>query len=224
MRQPSFSILWLLLAPQLEAHQMPTAIRKMPPDQGAKFHHEYCAFVDPDTSSPTHAPAHAHAAARRSLDHGDRALPWANASAELPFRPPFALLADLENGTGGDTPAPWRLFHRARAALALLEKRQWACPKGTRSCDTIGHPNSCCNESETCVPVEDTGLGPVGCCPAGAACGGGVVGCADGSTACASEIGGGCCLPGYICQGVGCTFFFSLPQANPLDRADKRWC
>ncbi|KAL1839698.1 hypothetical protein VTJ49DRAFT_1235 [Mycothermus thermophilus] len=212
MRRLPFSI-WLLFAPQLEARQMPTAIRKMPPDQGAKFYHEHCAFADPDTSSPTHVHAAAAAAARRSLDHDDKTLLWANASAELPLRPPFALLATLESGNDDDRPPPWHLFRRARAALALLEKRQWACPKGTRSCDDIGYPNSCCDESETCVSVQDTGLGPVGCCPAGATCGGGVLNCADGSTACASEIGGGCCLPGYVCQGVGCVPSISIaPQ------------
>ena len=58
--------------------------------------------------------------------------------------------------------------------------------------------------------VQDTGLGPVGCCPKGTSCSGGVSGCTDGSTGCASDIGGGCCIPGFVCQGVGCEYSFSF--------------
>jgi len=211
--------LWLLLTAQIEAReaaqarsptqqQLPTAVRKMPPDQGAKFHHEYCAFAEHDLAStfPSHRHPHAAIAARQSLEDDDARRIWANASAELPLRPPFALLSGPEQDEEPkEPPPPWALFRRAASALALLEKRQWACPTGTKGCSAIGYPNSCCGEGETCMEVPDTGLGPVGCCPAGATCGGGILNCADGSTACGSEIGGGCCIPGFVCQGVGCT-------------------
>ncbi|KAL2157369.1 hypothetical protein VTH06DRAFT_6187 [Thermothelomyces fergusii] len=190
----------------------------MPADRGAKFLHEFCAFGQEDhttfapaSSRPrtatTGAAAAAAAIAARSLHDADGARRlWANASAELSLRPPFALLLSEPEFPGADdgTAAAWGLFRRAASALALLEKRQWACPGGTRSCASIGFPNSCCGVDETCVEVADTGLGPVGCCPSGATCSGGVSGCADGSTACGSDIGGGCCIPGFVCMGIGC--------------------
>ncbi|KAK4153919.1 hypothetical protein C8A00DRAFT_43234 [Chaetomidium leptoderma] len=226
--------LWLLLTAQIEAreqtqttkspsdqHGLPTAIRKMPPDQGAMFHHEYCAFAEHAAFAPAshnHKPhaAIAAIAARSAHESDDARRTWANASAELPMRPPFALLSGPEgeeNRDGTPPPAPaWDLVRRAASALAFLERRQWACPSGTNSCSSIGFPNSCCGEGETCMEVPDTGLGPVGCCPSGATCGGGISGCADGNTACGSEIGGGCCIPGFVCQGVGSS---SQPQPPP---------
>jgi hypothetical protein len=205
--------LWLLLTAQIEAreqsqidsqHPPPTAVRKMPPDQGAKFHHEYCAFGDHQAFAPASHKPHPAIAARGAQDEDDARRIWANASAELLPRPPFALLSDPESQDESTSPAG-SLFRRAALALAFLEKRQWECPGGTTRCSSIGFPNSCCGEGEKCMEVTDTGLGPVGCCPAGATCGGGITECADGSTPCGSNIGGGCCIPGFVCRGVGCT-------------------
>lgn len=224
--------LWLLVAAQIEAREqaragenghhealiLPTAIRKMPADRGAKFHHEYCAFGDDTTLVPASGRPLAAAIAARSLHDADDARRlWANASAELSLRPPFALLAEpefpgeveAEHDEKKSMGLAWSLFRRAASALALLEKRQWACPSGTTSCSSIGYPNSCCGRDETCVEVPDTGLGPVGCCPEGASCSGDISDCADGSTACESDIGGGCCIPGFVCMGVGCTSDFT---------------
>ncbi|KAK3301334.1 uncharacterized protein B0H64DRAFT_471272 [Chaetomium fimeti] len=215
--------LWLLLAAQIEAREQaqvdpqqpaPTAVRKMPADQGAKFHHEYCAFGDHQAFAPASHKPHAAIAARGAQDEDDARRIWANASAELLPRPPFALLSDSES-RDENTPAAGGLFRRAALALAFLEKRQWQCPDGTNSCSSIGFPNSCCGEGEKCMEVPDTGLGPVGCCPAGATCGGGIAECADGSTPCASDIGGGCCIPGFVCRGVGCIRSSSNPPPPP---------
>ena len=60
------------------------------------------------------------------------------------------------------------------------------------------------------MEVLDTGLGPVGCCPDGAKCGGGVDGCGEGGAECPSELGGGCCFKGWECAGFGCKFFLSF--------------
>ncbi|KAL2115662.1 hypothetical protein VTJ04DRAFT_9917 [Mycothermus thermophilus] len=190
---------WLLLLPQLAgaSQLLPTAIRKMPPDRNAKFHHEYCAFADPDEEQ---LPA-ALLARRFSSSNNHHQPQWSNTSTPISPFPPFALLASSSSSGHNDDPPPWFLFRRAKAAL---ERRQWACPVGTQSCASIGFPNSCCGQDETCISIEDTGLGPVGCCPAGATCGGGVHGCVNGGMACASEIGGGCCLEGFVCEGVGC--------------------
>ena len=125
---------------------------------------------------------------------------------ELAYRPPFAVAMDDRQAASPAGRFELLVRHAARAALARLERRQWACPAGTGSCEAIGYPNSCCPSEEACVEVQDTGLGPVGCCPAGATCGGGVSGCSDGSMPCGSDIGGGCCIPGFVCQGVGCEF------------------
>lgn len=217
--------LWLLLAAQAKAHERrnePTAVRKMPADQGAKFHHEYCAFEDsphqmpqgvshgifaPDTPPPPAA-----LAARSTHDTDDARRLWANSSAELSVRAPFGVLFGSDEQQTEDREKrdqeKWNILRRAASALSQLNQRQWACPRGTTSCAAIGFPHSCCGQDETCMAVDDTGLGPVGCCPAGATCSGGISGCAGGSTACDSEVGGGCCIPGWVCQGVGCTFFF----------------
>ncbi|KAK3685470.1 hypothetical protein B0T22DRAFT_219039 [Podospora appendiculata] len=207
--------LWLVVTSHLEAHalaqaQHPTAIKKMPPDQGEKFYPEYCAFPDHGTFAPPaqapFAPAAAAAAAAKAIAPRHLA---ANASAQIPYLPPFAPLLDDDDDEHQEQriipAAPGRsIFGRAAEALARLERRQWACPAGTSNCAGIGFPNSCCQTGERCVQITDTGLGKVGCCPAGATCGGTITSCTDGNTPCASEIGGGCCIPGFVCQGVGC--------------------
>ncbi len=77
-------------------------------------------------------------------------------------------------------------------------------PSGTASCAGIGYPNSCCSTSDNCFVITDTGYGPVGCCPSDTTCGGTISGCDYPNTACADNLGGGCCIPNYICAGVGC--------------------
>lgn len=211
--------LWLLVAAHIDAQaQLPTAIRKMSPDGGEKFFPEYYAFADSDEYAEILPPARA-AAARRAFDEADAQLLAANGSAQLGFRPPFAPhrapdeAGDLRDiraadvvGRRGDGLRGRAMFGRAAEVLAQLEKRDWACPTGTNSCESIGYPNSCCQADETCVVVTDTGLGNVGCCPSGQTCSGAVSNCTNGSTACPSSLGGGCCIAGYICEGVGCMF------------------
>ena len=237
--------LWLLIAARIEAQagqqpsQLPTAIRRMSPDQGEKFFHDYAAFPESDLSSQADFLADVRAAsapplaARRYalVDEADADLLAANASAELTFRPPFAphFESDLKldqqsrlDGGGDESKRSWHaleVFRRAASALSILQGRQWSCPGGTNSCSNIGFPNSCCATGETCVKITDTGLGSVGCCPSGSNCGGSISNCAPGNTPCASDIGGGCCIPGFVCQGVGCKFaclsfgFAAFPRA-----------
>lgn len=84
-------------------------------------------------------------------------------------------------------------------------KRDFKCPEGTNDCSSIGAPNSCCNTGDTCISIEDTGLGSVGCCSGGQSCRGKISCDTDsGYTDCRGSPNGGCCLPGYTCQGVGC--------------------
>ncbi|KAL4930133.1 putative GPI anchored protein [Aspergillus undulatus] len=105
------------------------------------------------------------------------------------FHPPFALglerLADLRSSP--------------------LARREFECPTGTSACSSINRPDSCCGTDETCVVVEDTGSGDVGCCPAGQDCSGTIGSCWEGYTSCPSSLGGGCCFPGYECVEDGCS-------------------
>ncbi|CAK7220466.1 hypothetical protein SBRCBS47491_004198 [Sporothrix bragantina] len=123
------------------------------------------------------------------------------------YLPPFSIHHEAsDDGHENDSSdnAPLELFRRATDALSRLQKRQWGCPTGTSSCESIGYPYSCCSTTETCYKVTDTGLGPVGCCPSGETCGGAVSDCTSDSTACPESLGGGCCIAGYVCEGVGC--------------------
>ncbi|OAA68675.1 hypothetical protein SPI_00870 [Niveomyces insectorum RCEF 264] len=132
------------------------------------------------------------------------------AAQDVPFPPsylpPFSVHQEDRPAAAAasDDEFAWELFRRAADALARLQRRQWGCPTGTTSCEAIGYPYSCCTNGETCYKVEDKGLGPVGCCPSGSTCGGAVLSCPSDSTACPSDLGGGCCIAGYVCAGVGC--------------------
>ena len=96
----------------------------------------------------------------------------------------------------------WYLRFRARDALL---KRGFKCPVGTKDCSSIGQPNSCCATGSSCMKISDQGLGPVGCCPDGQSCSGGISCNTDeGYTSCPESPNGGCCIPGYSCQDVGC--------------------
>jgi hypothetical protein len=91
------------------------------------------------------------------------------------------------------------------APRASLFGRDFQCPDGTRACTSLDAPNSCCGTTDTCISVPDTGFGSVGCCPQGQACSGSIsCDTSKGYTSCPGSDNGGCCLPGYGCNGVGC--------------------
>jgi hypothetical protein len=226
------SSLLLLLATQLLAQAdfsqnekdddiptLPTAVRKMSLDEGEKFMPEYYAF----------APADPYGGSRQAplqlLAHDvpiseELALLAANSSASLEFRPPFPQHYDYRRnnvrggsgrrkGQSGEGEAPGSLYRRAREALARLQGRQFMCPGGTHVCSNIDQPNYCCTDGTTCFVVQNApDAGNVGCCPDGQTCGGSVASCADGNTACPAAEGGGCCIPGFVCANIGCTYNF----------------
>ncbi|KAF3007698.1 hypothetical protein E8E13_009428 [Curvularia kusanoi] len=116
---------------------------------------------------------------------------------------------DLGNGTYQAQPAirpnaadEW--FERLRIRDVLL-KRQFRCPEGTLSCASIGAPDVCCGGSSTCVKVQNSPIGDIGCCPNGQSCAGSIS-CneAAGYSSCPGSTNGGCCLPGFQCSGIGC--------------------
>ncbi|KAI0186393.1 hypothetical protein EV127DRAFT_172945 [Xylaria flabelliformis] len=224
--------LLLLLAAQLHAQQadprnneqdgqqlqhqqtLPTAVRKMSPDEGEKFMPEYYAFAPADDlygGNPPQAPL--QLLTRGGVDDvfqltsEEEALLATNSSAALTFRPPFPRHHDYgtrssERRRQSDLRP---LYRRMADALARLRGRDFTCPAGTHVCSNINEPNYCCTDGTTCFVVENApDAGNVGCCPDGQTCGGSVATCADGNTACPAEEGGGCCIPGFVCADIGC--------------------
>ncbi|KAM0415749.1 hypothetical protein ACHAPT_013297 [Fusarium lateritium] len=168
----------------------PTAVKKLPPNSNHhKILREHLAFAPLRILSPREAAA----AAISFLDEQDDEFLALNGT-ERRFRPAFAPHRD-EARDG--------VLRRAAEALALLQRRS-SCPQGMNSCSDIDSEVKCCQEGTYCVDVGDTIAGGVACCPNGASCGGGVGACPSDATSCAAELGGGCCIPGYVCQGLGC--------------------
>ncbi|CAK7240081.1 MAG: hypothetical protein STHCBS139747_001518 [Sporothrix thermara] len=178
-----------------------------------------------------HADSRWPVAARRTFARDDSSLLVNTSEAtSIPrlfppaYLPPFSIhqetsLSDQDStndaaAAAAAAAAPAELFRRAADALSRLQKRQWGCPSGTNSCVGIGYPYSCCSSTEKCYKVTDTGLGPVGCCPEGESCGGAVSDCSPDSTACPESLGGGCCIAGYVCEGVGCVKSGGLSTAT----------
>ncbi|KAG6011935.1 hypothetical protein E4U43_008028 [Claviceps pusilla] len=111
------------------------------------------------------------------------------------------------------------VLRRAAQALDLLRKRT-SCPGGMNSCSDSGSPNKCCPLGTYCTSVPDTDVGHVACCPNGSICGGGIGKCPADAASCAPALGGGCCIPGYVCQGVGCV---PVASATPTVVIPTTW-
>ncbi|KAL2757890.1 hypothetical protein ACRALDRAFT_1079944 [Sodiomyces alcalophilus JCM 7366] len=211
------SSLLLLVAAQVGAQQAqrkPTAIRKMPLDSSEKLFPEHFAFPrdqdEPYRASPFLSPREAILAARLQLSVEEESSLAANVSTTWPggrqYRPAFQ--SHQRNPSSDDD--GWELLRRARGTLNVLEGRQ-TCPEGMKDCGNVGQPNKCCMSGENCVEVDDPSVGNVACCPQGAECGGPVGSCPDGSPSCPTELGGGCCIPGFVCRGMGC-----VPSPPPV--------
>lgn len=222
------SLLLLVAAQVIQVHadaqRLPTAIRKMSPDAGEKLLHEYYAFGGEVEVAQVGTQAQPAMLAKGVLDVEEEKLLAANSSASVSFRAPFAPHFDSqlaarrnEGSTSG-----WHLFQRAKDVVARLEKRQFACPTGTSDCSAIGFPNSCCQAGTECVQITDTGLGPVGCCPDGISCTGSIA-CSGSQQGCPSDIGGGCCIPGFVCASIGCEWSRCIRYLKRLtDKAHRR--
>lgn len=180
----------LVLVSEVAANNpAPTAIRKQLPGSHDKLFPEHLAFAQ----IPRLSPLEAAEAARIFLDEQDGDSLGFNITSRR-HRPAFALHHEESEAS---------TLRRAAEALSLLQKRS-ACPAGMNSCSDMGSPNKCCQEGTYCTDVPDTTVGHVACCPNGANCGGGIGKCPSDATSCPSELGGGCCIPGYVCQGIGC--------------------
>lgn len=194
-------------------NQVPIAVRKMTGDQGEMFFPEYWQFeVESNGAQKLEQEK------RRPIPRSLKLLKdepivkdWANASIPQPLQAPFSLHT---NDQLGARPLMSRLL-RSPGAIFALDTRNFACPGGTDACTSINRPNSCCATGLTCQLATDGGLGDVGCCEAGQTCGQDVSGCPNEYTLCPSSLGGGCCIPGSACDGVGCKLTVRFPQMLP---------
>ncbi|RNJ53863.1 hypothetical protein D7B24_001271 [Verticillium nonalfalfae] len=205
--------LLLLVTSQAQSQQarQPIAIRKLPLAASEKLLPEHFAFadspaIDTDKAPPFLSPREAVLADRLQLSVNEEQLIALNASdpSSRPYRPAFKLHEEEGRRDG------WDLLRRAAEVLKVLEGRQ-TCPGGMEDCSNVGAPNKCCMNGEVCVEVDNAAVGNVACCPEGAECGGPIGACPDGSPTCSTELGGGCCIPGFVCQGVGC-----VPSPPPV--------
>ena len=184
------------------ATAMLVSVRKMGGDQGEMFFPEYWRFdtvkeqesvLDSGTREPPRI-KYAH------LNGRDNSEDWANASIPQPLQAPFALHA---NGDFANRSLRGRFLESPRAIFGL-DKRQFQCPGDTTVCTSISQPNSCCPTGTVCQSITDTGNGAVGCCPEGSTCTEEIGGCGAPDSSCPDSAGGGCCIQGYSCSGVGC--------------------
>lgn len=181
---------------QLAASRTPIGVRKMSGDESEMFFLDYWQFAEPEDV--------VHSSSRRDEKLWTRSIPTNN-SLEGELLPPLLLHSSgLDQSTFGLSP---------RSLFA----RDFQCPSGTNNCSSINHPYSCCATGETCVSVADNGIGNVGCCPAGAKCTREVAACdtSAGYKSCPGSTNGGCCIPNFDCEGVGC---MQTPRFSALSR------
>lgn len=197
------SLLGLIV--QAAAERAPTAVRKLAPDANEKLFPEHLAFAT--LSFPEAA-----LSARQFLDAQDARLLLEHQALQppppRPYRPAFARHHSHDE-------SEQNALRRAAEALALLQRRGAACPSGMSGCDAIGQPNKCCQDGTVCTKVDDSSVGGIACCPHGSACGGRVGACPADATSCPAALGGGCCIPGYVCQGMGCVPSASATSVPP---------
>ncbi len=199
----------------------PVAVKKMSEDESEMFFPEYWGFREQVDQFAIFGNVPADSGAgwslRKEFEEEDARMST-NSSTALSMRPPFLVRAKQENALSRREIQAFargrvKIGTSAAAVLALLEKRQYACPAGTAACSNA--PSLCCAPGETCVTVTDTGIGTIGCCPAGYSCSG-TIQCVGGNTPCASDIGGGCCIPGDVCATVGCEITLSILQLSQM--------
>ncbi|KAL2817851.1 hypothetical protein BJX63DRAFT_419468 [Aspergillus granulosus] len=157
----------------------------MSDDEGEKFFMKYWHFSDTMVANST-----ATSNSNHNTDIDRRTTLPRSYPLKSPFAPGLERISDLR--------------------LSPLVRRDFECPSGTYGCTSIDRPDTCCRTDETCVVVEDTGSGAVGCCPAGQDCSGTIGSCYEGYTSCPSSLGGGCCIPGFACVDGGCAHVVTI--------------
>ena len=199
----------------ISAGHAPVVVKKMSEDESEMFFPEYWGFgqqKDEFALFGNSLPPDGAGWSLRKEFEEDEARMLANISTTPSMRPPFLVRAEKGAALSRrDVQAlaigRIKSIRNAAAVLALLEKRQFACPSGTSACSNA--PSLCCATGENCVSVIDTGIGTIGCCPMGYTCSG-TIQCIGGNTPCATDIGGGCCVPGDVCATIGCKNMISI--------------
>jgi progranulin len=181
-----------LAVKELLASKVPVGMRKMSDDPDEMFFLDYWEF---DTGL-----FESNLASDRGQSHLKRAVParYANESASDFLLPPLR-----PHGLGDIREAQNALSFFRRNSLS---PRDFTCPENTSNCASIKAPDSCCATGDTCVKVQNTGNGVVGCCPPGDTCGDTIGNCDvdAGYKNCPDTPNGGCCIPNFDCLGVGC--------------------
>ena len=172
----------------------PIAVRKMSDDEGEMFFPEYWTF-EASSQDNVNMPQNPTLDKRKPVlpppDHESSDLLLQNASILPPLQAPFALHSN-------EPILP--LLRR----LIPLQARQFGCPANSNPCTNIDRPNSCCPADQMCQRITNTGNGDVGCCAIGQSCSQELTSCQDGYESCPGAQGGGCCVPGSSCMGIGC--------------------
>ncbi|KAF4153220.1 hypothetical protein CNMCM8927_001652 [Aspergillus lentulus] len=156
-------------------------VKKMSEDEGEKFFFNYWDFEGAHEVGLTTTETYS------SQSYGNHEAPEIQPRA-YPFRPSVPI----------------------NMGFSPLFRRDFKCPTGTFACTAIDRPDSCCGAGDTCVLVQDTGLGDVGCCPQDQTCSGVIGSCQQGYMSCPASMGGGCCIPGYECVSGGCANVFTV--------------
>lgn len=165
------------------SRRAPTGVKKMSDDADEMFFLDYWQFEEDEAFEQT-------------LSRRSKPAQYANETSALP---PLLLHSDSE----AQSPFEGRFSFFARDLL-----KRYTCPAGTSACLDLNRPYSCCGTDEYCIRVQDTGLGDIGCCPNGQQCPTMVEECdtAAGYKSCPGFSGGGCCIPGFDCSGLGCKY------------------
>lgn len=187
------------------AKQKPVGLHKMSSDPGEMFFPEYWRFDD-DDNDKTRSLAVAKRAPISSLSEhsGDRddLGKWRNNATLLhTLQAPILIHGVQQIESRSIIRRLPRIHH---ALFSILNSRDFKCPDNTFSCISINRAYSCCTVGDSCQLIAQSSLGDVGCCAEGQTCSQQLSGCQDGYTSCPGDSGGGCCIPGYECIGVGC--------------------
>lgn len=186
------------------ANQKPIGVHKMSGDAGEMFFPDYWVFDKELKNAPANPQLDRRIPTSRlpnEHQHSGMLEEWANSTLLYPLQAPLNLHSDQQS----ESKHFLRRLHRLpRALLYQLDERDFQCPGNTISCTSINRPNSCCPTGESCQPITNIGLGDVGCCAQGQTCSQQVSSCQEGYKSCPGSSGGGCCIPGYECDGVGC--------------------
>ena len=197
------------------AVQAPIAVRKMSGDEGEKFFLDYWEFGD--DAKDTNYFGSSLARSQPSGDNGLDDTARTNGGNTMYDSNEDNVSTDQDTC---HTYSPAIAVHQQQWSWAgrliarnLLRKRQFQCPQGTTECSDIQRSDSCCAIGESCVIVDDSGIGDVGCCPEGASCSGSPSDCDEdaGFSSCPNSPNGGCCVPGYRCQDEGCECLYLEP-------------